>query len=257
MPTHPTSYPHVNQLIEELLARLQGVLGDDLVGLYLYGSPVLGDYDDGLSDIDLLAAVKNDLDTAQFDALDAMHNDIVARFPAWDDRIEIAYLSLNALKTFKIQSSPIGIISPGEPFNIKQAGIEWLMNWYQVREYGVTLFGPPPTTIIEPTSKAEYLEAVRDHMIAWRGYIHDMHTRHSQAYAILTLCRGLYTCRKGEQVSKRRAALWAQEALPEWAGLIQNALVWRQSSREKEVDHAATFPETYRFVSFVIDQVAG
>ena len=37
--------------------------------------------------------------------------------------------------------------------------------------------------------------------------------------------------RTGERVSKRQAALWAQEELPEWSGLIRSALAWREAWR--------------------------
>jgi Domain of unknown function (DUF4111)/Nucleotidyltransferase domain len=43
----------------------------------------------------------------------------------------------------------------------------------------------------------------------------DPQTAH--AYAVLTMCRGLYTLRVGGQPSKVMAATWAQHELPEWA----------------------------------------
>jgi predicted nucleotidyltransferase len=254
-----TAYPHVNEVLESLLAQMRDSLGEKLVGLYLYGSLVAGDYDDDTSDIDLLAATADGINEAEFSALKKMQDDFVALRPKWQDRLEIAYLSLRALKTFKTQESPIAIISPGEPFHIKEAGKDWLVNWYVVREKGVTLFGPPPTTVIEPITKEEFIEVVKDHLVWWREWINEMHTRGSQAYAILTMCRALYTVKNGEQLSKPQAALWAQQELPEWASTISNALLWRKISREEniDVDHEATMPETRRFVSYMIDRILG
>jgi hypothetical protein len=253
----PTDYPSINTILEILLAQMQAILGDKLVGLYLYGSLVTGDFDDTVSDIDLLAALTDDLDEQDFSALDAMHNKLVQDYPERKDRLEIAYLSLGALKTFKTQASPIGIISPGTPFQIIQAGKEWLMNWYMVLTIGVTLFGPTPDTIIEPISKAEFVEAIKKHVLAWRKYIKDVERRPSQAYAILTMCRGLHTTRNGEQVSKVRAAAWAKNELPQWASLIDKALQWRLDWRDENVDPAATLDDTQRFVNTVIDLVEG
>ena len=82
----------------------------------------------------------------------------------------------------------------------------------------------------------------------------DLPDRKGQAYAILTLCRALHLHRTGEKASKRQAALWAQEELPEWSGLIRSALAWRTAWREQNVDHASTRAETIRFVSFLRDQ---
>lgn len=81
-----------------------------------------------------------------------------------------------------------------------------------------------------------------------------MHSRKAQAYAILTMCRALYTLKYGEQVSKNHAALWVQQEFPEWASLMQNALSWREAFRDENVDHDTTFPDTLQFVRFAISQ---
>lgn len=251
-----TSYSHVNSLIDSLLEQMRAILGEKLVGLYLYGSLVTGDFDPDISDIDLLAALTNDLTPTEFDALDAMHKATAERFPEWNDRIEIAYLSLHALKTFKTERSKIGIISPGEPFHIIDAGIDWLMNWYMVQSIGKTLYGVPPQTIMAPTSQAEFVAAVKTHALAWREYIKGVDSRPYQSYAILTTSRAWYTVTHGVQVSKRKAATWAAEQLPDEAALIQDALAWRQAYRDKSVDPALTLDETRRFVLAMIERIA-
>lgn len=254
---HPTNYANVNNFLNNLLAQMQRVLGQKLVGLYLYGSLVTRDYDDSVSDIDLLAVIVDNLDGETFDALHTMQNVLVSQQPERQDRLEIAYVSVQALRTFKMQTSPIGIISPGEPFHMIEAGKDWLMNWYIVQEKGVTLFGPPPGDVIEPITREEYVQAVKAHMVAWSKdkVIDWMDTRPSQAYVILTVCRALYTVQYGEQPSKIQAAAWAEKELPEWAALIRQAVAWRQAWREPDVDPAATIEESQRFVRFVIDRI--
>jgi hypothetical protein len=124
-----------------------------------------------------------------------------------------------------------------------------------VQEQCSTLFGTAPTTLIDPISKQEFIQTVKQHAARWGEWIHDSRARPSQAYAILTMCRALYTSKHGVQVSKRKAAQWAAQELPEWSGLIENALLWRSAWRDDTVDHAATFPETLRFVEFMIAQI--
>jgi hypothetical protein len=68
--------------------------------------------------------------------------------------------------------------------------------------------------------------------------------------------RVLYATRHGEQASKRQAALWAVAEFPQWATLIQDALLWRDASNDEEVDHDATFGETLRFVQFAIGHIS-
>ncbi|MGH2495275.1 MAG: aminoglycoside adenylyltransferase domain-containing protein [Ktedonobacteraceae bacterium] len=251
-----TPYTNVNELLELILSSLQRILGTKLVGLYLCGSLVIGDFDPGISDIDLVAALSSEIDEKEFEALQKMHTDFAQQHREWDNRIEVCYISVAALNAVRSRTSIIANISPGEPFHRKESSREWLSNWYLVREKSVTLFGPSPKEVIESISKDEFIQNIRAHARAWGAWIYDMHTRGSQAYAILTMCRALYTCTTGEQVSKKQAALWAQQTLPEWSQLIQKAFLWREGRQDEQVDHAATFAETKRFVDFVRDLIA-
>ncbi len=123
----------IKSLLESLLSRMRHILQEKLVGLYLYGSLTTGDFDPESSDIDLLAATSSDVSDMEFDALRAMHVDFARDNPVWEDRVDIAYLSVTALRRFRSKRSPIAIISAGEPFHMTEAGREWLMNWYVVR----------------------------------------------------------------------------------------------------------------------------
>lgn len=253
----PTPYPDINRHLDTLLQAMQAVLGENLVGLYLFGSLVTGDFNPETSDIDLLAVTESGINDREFEQLDRMHLDFIARNPEWHNRLEVAYLSTSALKTYRWQTSNIGIISPGEPFHIKEAGYDWLINWYNVLTKGVSLFGPPPEAVIDPISKEEFIQAVAHQAEDWRDWVYNMRTRPGQAYAIQTICRALYSYRTGEQASKKQAALWAQQELPQWSHFIGDALRWRRTWNAETAEDAATFPETVRFVHFVIDLITG
>lgn len=254
LPADPTPYADINQLLELLLSGMQKILSAKLIGLYLYGSLVIGDFDPNISDIDLVAALSSDIDDKEFGALQKMHDDFAKKYKEWDDRIEVCYISVAALHAVRSHTSQIVNISPGEPFHRRESSKEWLTDWFVVREKGIPLFGPSPKTVIEPISKDEFIRSVKANAKAWRVWINDMHTRKSQAYAILTLCRALYAYKNGEQVSKKQAALWAEQEFPEWSKVIQNALLWREDWRNEQVDHAETFPETLEFVHLAISQ---
>ena len=250
-----TAYAEINELLDSLLTQIQAVLEQKLVGVYLFGSLVWGDFDPESSDIDLLVATASDIDDQEFSDLDSMQLGFVEKHKRWEGRIEIIYLPTAALQTFKSRPSKIAIMSPGEPFHFKEADKGWLMNWYMVQEQGRTLFGPDPTTLIDPISKQEFIQTVKQHVARWGEWIYDARTRPSQAYAILTMCRALYTSTHGVQVSKRKAAEWAVQEMPQWSELIKSALLWRAAWRDDTVDHAATFPETLRFVQFMIARI--
>ena len=182
--------------IEALLGRLTGEIrrssNGSLVGLYVYGSLVTGDFDKGRSDIDLLAVVDSDIEDETFDRLDGMHARFVEDHPVWEDRIEVAYVPAPALWNFRTRTARIVVISPGEPFHRKAAGRDWLINWYMVRQVGVTLCGPPPQTLIPEISQPEFVDAVREQTGTWKEWVYRMRTPGAQSYAVLT-CAGRYT----------------------------------------------------------------
>lgn len=251
---HPTPFDDVNQLLAELEAGIRDALGETLVGLYLSGSLTYEGYTPGVSDLDLLAAVSRDLNEADLPALRQMHAELIARHPEWDDRIEVIYYSLRGLRTYKTARSPIAVISPGEPLHFREemAGDDWLMNWYLVLEHGVRISGPPADDIIEPASIDEFIAAVRDHARDWALWIDGLDGSKSRAYAILTMCRTLYTDRNREHVSKQVAAEWTTQQLPAYAGLIKTALQTRVATHEglRQLK-PITLEETREFVATI------
>jgi hypothetical protein len=63
-----------------------------------------------------------------------------------------------------------------------------------------------------------------------------------QSYAVLTMCRSLYTLKFGDVVSKSQAATWAQETLgAPWAGLIAWAAAWRPGEPARPRDRILDF----------------
>jgi hypothetical protein len=251
-----TPYPEINALLEVLLSNFQQILDKRIVAVYLYGSLVTGDFDLESSDIDLVVVTSADIDDQVLDRLRQMHHDFAQQNKRWDDRIEVVYVSVAALKTFRLHTSKIAVISPGEPLHVKEAGKDWLMNWYVVRENGLTLFGSSPETIIEPISKQEFVHAVEEYAQSCAERLYQIPKRRpAQAYLILTMCRALYTHTNARQISKKQAAIWAMNQLPEWSSLIQRALMWRATWRDEAVDDQVSFSETERFVQAIIRRI--
>jgi predicted nucleotidyltransferase len=257
-PMQITPYADVNRMLELLQSRIGEALEASLVGLYLSGSLVTGDFDLDVSDIDLVAVTASALTEAELDRLETMHREIAIAEKTWDNRIEVIYVSVDALKTFRVRPSKIAVTSPGEPFHTLDAGTDWLINWYVVREKSITLLGPSPETLIDSISKQELIEWVRDHVKGWREWIKKISHRNGQVYATLTMCRALCTVTTGDFRSKRQSALWVEHYLPEWAPFIKDALrSWREDWYKEGLDPEVTRPETERFVNVVIDQIVG
>lgn len=249
---NPTPYTDVNSIIEELFTKIHPILGTKLVGFYVFGSLVNGDFDLASSDIDMWAALASDLDAAEFHRLQAIHQDFARAHPQWDDRIEVAYTPLAALRTITSQVSTVATILPGEPFHCTNTRKDWVIDLYTMRQKGITLYGEPPTATIPPLTQEDFTAAIREHARLWQTWINDVHTRQAQAYAILTTCRMLYAYRNGEQTSKPKAAAWAAAEFPESAALIERAVQWRQNWRTESADPQATLPKTRRFIESVL-----
>jgi predicted nucleotidyltransferase len=223
-----TPYSDVNCILYRVRTELRAVLGIKLVGLYLGGSLVSGSFNSFASDIDLTVALDSDVDDDEFHALKAMHTALEVRFPSWEDRIETCYVPLGALRNIRTDRRLIVNVSPGEPFHWTSLRKEWLVNWYELRMHGLTLFGPDPATFIQPISQQEFVGCLIAHARSWSQWIHHMRRRQQQAYAVLSMCRALYGIQHGRQVSKLQAASWAAEYLPEWSELIHAAVDRRQ-----------------------------
>ena len=251
---NPLSDPTLGVLLNDLVARIRGRLGDKLTGLYLWGSYALGDFDPRISDLDLAAALADDVDEREYAALDAMHEAFAEAYPTWAGRVEVRYASVATLNA-PADGGEILSISPGEAFNRRRSEESWLVDWYVLRGRGITLHGRPPAELLAPIPPDRFVAAVRANVESWDAWGDHVQTLKQQAYVILLMCRALYATRHGDQLSKPGAGRWAQRELPEWADLISRAIAWRQAP--EDADGAPTEPETRRFVDAARRRILG
>lgn len=252
-----TPNAEVNDLVANIQTRLRELLGETLVGIYIFGSLASESFDPGVSDVDLLVVTATALVEADYAKLQQMHAVLVSRFKQWDNRIEVAYLSRDALKTFREKTSEIGIVSPGEPFHRVAAGSDWLMNWYDVRENAIIVSGPDPKTLIGPISHFELNACIRDYTKHFPERLRHNLRRGSDAYAVLTMCRSLYTKLMGAPTTKKRAAHWATSKYPQWQHLIANAQKWRLAADNEATNSPEVHAQVEGFVSFTIRTLSG
>ena len=244
--------PEVAELVARLLQGQRRVLGKRLLAAYLFGSAATGTFESELSDVDTVAVLSTDLTVTNFSALAAMHDAMIKASPVWNDRVEVVYLSARALGSFREGSAPAARISPGEPFHRIEVDRRWVLDWYPVREWGLTLYGPPPATFISAIPQREFVDAVREELRRWPQRVAGLSTAGAYAYAVLTVCRGWRLFRTGEHMSKRDAAEWAARELPQFADLVENASAWRERSHAGAlVDGSPTQDDTRRFVEAI------
>jgi predicted nucleotidyltransferase len=244
-------------IVDTVRDAITATTGPDLVGLYLYGSLATGDFDERISDIDLLAVLSIEISPELAARLERVHDQLAEDNPSWRGRIEVVYVSALGLANLRVVPPRIHVISSGEPFHVISASTDWIITWYPARHNGIAVVGPRATEVVPVTSFDEYANAVRNHMRRFRERIPDDAALGTQAYAVLTVCRGLYTCMHGEPVSKLRAAAWAQRQLPGWAWLIRDAVAWREHQWDvPQADGTATAPAVRRFVAEIAELVA-
>ena len=76
-PVQAAEFPEVSPVLNLLIDGLKSALNEQLIGIYLYGSLVTGDFDPAISDIDLVVVLTCELDHDRFSLLHQMHIQVV------------------------------------------------------------------------------------------------------------------------------------------------------------------------------------
>lgn len=258
-PPSPTPYGAVNRLVLMLLTKAQAILREKLVGCYLYGSLSLGDFDPQSSDVDFLIVTTEDLAEEVLAELRDMHASIASSGLPYADCLEGSYIPRAALRRYDPHNASHPTIGVDWEFHVGQHGSNWVIERHIVREHGVIVWGPSPSTLIDPIPPRELREAVcemlRDFWQAQLTEAEWLRSRDYQAFAVLTMCRALYTLNQGDVVSKPQAAAWACQALdPRWRPVIERALIWRHQHEKDDLTATLDF---IRFAIMQAQEVCG
>lgn len=255
MVARPTPYPDVNEILNLLLLRASAILGQQMVGMYLYGSLSSGDFDPASSDIDFVIVTESELAPEIVSALEKMHTEIWASGLKWAAKLEGSYLPKSLIRCHNPSGPPCPTVNEGA-FFVDQRGSDWIIQRHVIRECGVVLSGPEPKTLIDPVSKDEIRQAVRGVLTEWwfpmlanPSWLAERGSEY-HAYAVISLCRALHALRHGVIVSKPVAAKWAQSQFDnQWSGLIETAL------RVQSGSQASFLEETLDFLRFTKEQI--
>jgi len=223
-PTHPTPYADVNVLVCALLARVQEVLGDQLVGLYLHGSLAHGGFGEE-SDIDYCVVTSGELPEAMHADLAAMHARLVSRGLPWAEKLEGTYVSTQWLRRVDPANTPYLCYDCATGIYLTRES-NVVLALHVLREQGVVVAGPHPRTFIDSVSPDDLREAARGILRDWWAPMLEDPARLRelvyQRYAVITMCRILHTIEHGVIVPKSVAVGWARDTLDErWGPLIE------------------------------------
>jgi len=212
-------------LLQELTAHLPVVLGRNLVGIYIYGSLTQGSFNSKRSDVDCIVVTNRELSDSQFRRLGAWLGRAPESNP-WAARLQILFLIKDEILTMDSK----GCLFQFGRFERSGSDGNPII-WMNVLESGLVLYGPRPESFVPAITPEILFQALEREL----GYLREEISEKPEsewrndasyrAYAVLTLCRILYSFSKGTIVSKPRAAKWAIKNLPEeWNQIILQAL---------------------------------
>jgi len=253
--TYQTPYPDANAVLDLLLRGARALFGERLIGLYLYGSLATGDFDPATSDIDFVVVTDVRLDDERFAQVDALHRRIADSGLKLAHKLEGAYTSPQTLRRFDLADPPSFYYNEdhADKLSAGPLGGDWIIQRHVLREQGVVVLGPPLKPLIDPVSPEAIRATVSELLDDWWASMLDdatfLRPDAYQVFAVLTMCRALYTLEYGAITSKPNSARWAlKHAASTWHALIAAALGWQPGL---PFDRLA---ETLAFIDYVIAQ---
>ena len=194
-----------------------------MLGVYLYGSVVSGDYRSGVSDVDVVVLHRNDLGDEQRRDLAAAHERPGRR--AGFDRLDVSFVPLRLVGTYGEDTLPY--FRDGR-FHQGGGGDLNMVTWRSLRERGVALRGVPPAEVVPPVSREDLADNMRKNLafLAGRMPAYVATGTGETVFGVLSVCRVLHTLRTGDLTGKVAAARWALGNIdPQWRPLVRRALL--------------------------------
>jgi streptomycin 3"-adenylyltransferase len=237
----------LKRITEEFVYESQRILGDNLIGIYLHGSAVMGCFNEKSSDIDLLVVVNTSIP----DETKRRYMDMVVKLNAIapSKGIEMSIVRQAVCRPFAYPT-PFELHfsvahldwyrnSP-EDYVVKMRGTDkdlaahFKILWHR----GKCLCGAQIHEVFEEVGKAEYFDSILSDVENAEEDIIENPT-----YIILNLCRVLAYREDGLVLSKQEGGNWGLEHIPEkYHPLIRCALehyssgksaVWSRSDAQE------------------------
>jgi len=244
----PSIFPDVNEVLHLLHVNGKAILGDQFVGMYLYGSLSSGDFNPESSDIDFLFVTESNLSEETITKLEVMHQQTWATSLKRAGKLEGSYVPRDLIRKHDPNGAPCPTVNEGK-FYVDKRGSDWIIQRHVVREYGVVIEGPDPKTLIDFVTSDDIRGAVLGTLTEWWFPMLDdptwLHKGEDgdRAYAVITMCRVLHALETGTITSKPKATRWTWEKLDEpWKQLIDTAIaVSNHEEQELSLDDALSF----------------
>ena len=263
-----TQNPELDGVLQGHAKRLQEVLGDSLIGMYLLGSLAIGDFD-STSDIDFVVVTTDEMSESQVDRVQSVHDETYGQENRWVKHLEYSFFPLNILRQPSSPFSHDGRVEDrnrelwyfehGSPKIERSEHDNSLVSRWTLREKGVTVVGPEPSSLLDSVSPNALRAEIRDSLVGCGEELFEdaepFRNRFFQAFIVLHYCRMLQDLNEGRITSKREGAEWAKSNLdPKWISLIEYCWNDRQDS-EIHISQPAVpeiFDEVLAFIEYAV-----
>lgn len=227
----------IENIVTDISHKIKQMLGDNMIGIYLFGSLVLGDFNENFSDIDLMIVLKRDINKGEFEKIKDLQKYISEKYPKFNaDRLEMIFVSMDTINNYLSKKTYLTAIAPGNPLETIVCKPEFLIYFYIVRNYGETVLGTPKEEVFSEISITDFVNmsnrVALQNIPYWKESCKQ--TLHEQFYSVITLCRALYIKEIGIYPSKSQAKNWAKNKYPNFKDIVEYA--WNQRGKWEITD---------------------
>lgn len=246
----------MKEVLDAFVKGSREILGDDLVGVYLHGSAVMGCFSPLKSDIDLIVVVEHALTDEIKRAF--LEMTVALNGAAPPKGIEMSVVTRGVCRPFAYPTpyelhfsaghldwyrrDPDGYIR-----EMKGTDKDLAAHFTVIRTRGRCLCGLPVEEVFGEVPREDYLDAL------WydvEGAGEEI--RSYPMYLILNLARVLAFCREGTVLSKKEGGLWALDHLPaSFHPLIRDAL--REYTEAAAVAYDGALAK--RYAAYMLDEI--
>ncbi len=247
----------MEKVLNEFVEQTKEILGDNLVGIYLHGSYVMGCFNPQKSDLDLIVVVNEKMDGASKREVMDMVVSLNEKGPA--KGIEMSVVTKDVCKPF-VYPTPFelhfSVMHLGwyrdnpEDYIQKMNGtdVDLAAHFTIIGKRGKCLCGQPIDEVFGEIPQKDYMDAIWDDIAEAPE---DIET--NTMYITLNLARVLAYKKEQLVLSKKEGGEWAIKNLPQdYQPLIRDAL--REYSDGSDVTYDLSATKVY--AKYMIDQIS-
>lgn len=225
----------VRETLEEMLSTVHSILGENLNGIYLYGSLAMGCFQPRSSDIDIILVVKEKLTKEVRRRI----FEYLKKTGSKDRPIELSIVGMGALQDPRYPMLvDLHYEYWGNMFENERDN-EILSNLYTTRKRGFCVWGMPISEVFSRIPARHHLRSVIEDLEQTRCYLHEKPERvgyDAAVYWVLGSCRILAFIREKKVLSKLEGGQWGLANLPEeYHKLVQQALFCYKGEKKDSV----------------------